>query len=83
MTVKEKKKRRKRTFKFGAPFTNSEKKVLNLLFKGKSVKIIAYDLGIAEYTARCYIQHMFKKRGVHSALQLVLAVLKEKGIHVK
>lgn len=56
-----------------AALTQGEVRVLDLLAKGKSNKIIAYDLGIKESTVKAHITAILRKLRVHSRTQAVLA----------
>lgn len=53
--------------------TQGELRVLGLLAKGKSNKIIAYELGIRESTVKAHITAILRKLKVHSRTQAVLA----------
>ncbi len=53
--------------------TQGELRVLELLAKGKSNKIIAYELGIRESTVKAHITAILRKLKVHSRTQAVLA----------
>ncbi|MGB7949011.1 MAG: response regulator transcription factor [Candidatus Binatia bacterium] len=53
--------------------TQGELRVLDLLAKGKSNKIIAYELGIRESTVKAHITAILRKLKVHSRTQAVLA----------
>ena len=56
-----------------AAHTHGELRVLDLLAKGKSNKIIAYELGIKESTVKAHITAILRKLKVHSRTQAVLA----------
>lgn len=56
-----------------AALTHGEVRVLDLLAKGKSNKIIAYELGIKESTVKAHITAILRKLRVHSRTQAVLA----------
>ncbi len=56
-----------------AALTHGELRVLDLLAKGKSNKIIAYELGIKESTVKAHITAILRKLKVHSRTQAVLA----------
>lgn len=56
-----------------AALTQGEVRVLDLLAKGKSNKIIAYELGIKESTVKAHITAILRKLRVHSRTQAVLA----------
>ncbi|MBK8211042.1 MAG: response regulator transcription factor [Rhodospirillales bacterium] len=53
--------------------TQGELRVLDLLAKGKSNKIIAYELGIKESTVKAHITAILRKLHVHSRTQAVIA----------
>ena len=53
--------------------TQGELRVLELLAKGKSNKIIAYELGIKELTVKAHITAILRKLRVHSRTQAVIA----------
>jgi DNA-binding NarL/FixJ family response regulator len=53
--------------------TQGELRVLELLAKGKSNKIIAYELGIKESTVKAHITAILRKLRVHSRTQAVIA----------
>lgn len=53
--------------------TQGELRVLALLAKGKSNKIIAYELNIRESTVKAHITAILRKLKVHSRTQAVLA----------
>jgi DNA-binding NarL/FixJ family response regulator len=57
----------------GTALTPGELRVLDLLAKGKSNKIIAYELGIRESTVKAHITAILRKLKVHSRTQAVLA----------
>lgn len=52
--------------------TSGELRVLGLLARGKSNKIIAYELGIKESTVKAHITSILRKLRVHSRTQAVL-----------
>lgn len=56
-----------------AALTQGELRVLELLAKGKSNKIIAYELGIKESTVKAHITAILRKLRVHSRTQAVIA----------
>jgi DNA-binding NarL/FixJ family response regulator len=53
--------------------TQGELRVLELLAKGKSNKIIAYELGIKESTVKAHITAILRKLRVHNRTQAVIA----------
>lgn len=53
--------------------TQGELRVLKLLAKGKSNKVIAYELDIRESTVKAHITAILRKLKVHSRTQAVLA----------
>ena len=58
--------------------TAREKEVLKLLIMGKSNPQIAEELIISRDTVKAHIEHMFEKYGVHSRVELVVKLYKEK-----
>jgi DNA-binding NarL/FixJ family response regulator len=56
-----------------AALTQGELRVFELLAKGKSNKIIAYELGIKESTVKAHITAILRKLRVHSRTQAVIA----------
>jgi DNA-binding NarL/FixJ family response regulator len=52
--------------------------VLECLHEGKSNKIIAYELGMAEPTVKVHIRMIMKKLGAHSRTQVVLNTKRER-----
>lgn len=56
-----------------AALTHGELRVLELLARGKSNKIIAYELGIKESTVKAHITAILRKLRVHSRTQAVIA----------
>ena len=56
-----------------AALTQGELRVLALLARGKSNKIIAYELGIRESTVKAHITGILRKLRVHSRTQAVIA----------
>lgn len=53
--------------------TQGELRVFELLARGKSNKIIAYELGIKESTVKAHITAILRKLRVHSRTQAVIA----------
>ena len=53
--------------------TQGELRVLELLARGKSNKIIAYELGIKESTVKAHITAILRKLRVHSRTQALIA----------
>lgn len=51
-----------------------ERQVEDLLIQGKSHKEIAYLLGRSQFTIETQYESIFRKRGVHSLGELILAV---------
>jgi DNA-binding NarL/FixJ family response regulator len=56
-----------------AALTAGELRVFELLARGKSNKIIAYELGIKESTVKAHITAILRKLRVHSRTQAVIA----------
>lgn len=56
-----------------AALTQGELRVFELLARGKSNKIIAYELGIKESTVKAHITSILRKLRVHSRTQAVIA----------
>ena len=56
-----------------AALTQGELRVFQLLAKGKSNKIIAYELGIKESTVKAHITAILRKLHVFSRTQAVIA----------
>jgi DNA-binding NarL/FixJ family response regulator len=56
-----------------AALTQGELRVFELLAKGKSNKIIAYELGIKESTVKAHITAILRKLHVFSRTQAVIA----------
>ena len=56
-----------------AALTQGELRVFELLARGKSNKIIAYELGIKESTVKAHITAILRKLRVHSRTQAVIA----------
>jgi DNA-binding NarL/FixJ family response regulator len=46
-----------------------EKEVLLLIYRGKSYKMVAEEMGITIETVRTYIKRVYQKLEVHSALE--------------
>jgi DNA-binding NarL/FixJ family response regulator len=60
------------------PLTERERDVLRLVAKGMSNKEIAYELGIAEGTARTYVSNILGKLGLTSRTQAALYAVEHK-----
>ena len=60
------------------PLTERERDVLRLVARGLSNKDIAYDLGIAEGTARTYVSNILGKLGLTSRTQAALYAVEHK-----
>ena len=56
-----------------AALTQGELRVFELLARGKSNKIIAYELGIKQSTVKAHITAILRKLRVHSRTQAVIA----------
>jgi DNA-binding NarL/FixJ family response regulator len=59
-------------------FTEKEQRILTLLCKGNSYKMIADESGYAFETIRSYIKRIYEKLQVHSATEAVSKAIKEK-----
>ncbi len=57
------------------PVSQAEKKVLELIAKGKSIKIIAHELGISENTVKHHRTSMFSKCEVKNMAELTAKAL--------
>ncbi|MGV8934348.1 MAG: two-component system response regulator NarL [Gallionellaceae bacterium] len=55
-----------------AGLTDQEEKILDLLATGKSNKLIAHDLGIAEGTVKVHVKHLLKKLNLKSRVEAAL-----------
>ncbi len=53
------------------PISMAEKKVLELIAQGKSIKLIAYELGISENTVKHHRSSMFLKCQVKNMAELI------------
>ena len=62
--------RRKETLHI-SQLTEKEKKVIDLLIKGKTNKEIAKELGLAEQTIKYYMNQLFKKTGCLNRTSLI------------
>jgi DNA-binding NarL/FixJ family response regulator len=60
------------------PLTERERDVLRLVARGMSNKDIAYELGIAEGTARTYVSNILGKLGLTSRTQAALYAVEHK-----
>jgi DNA-binding CsgD family transcriptional regulator len=60
--------------------TEREKEVLALIIEGKSNPQIAEKLFISPDTAKAHIEHIFEKFNVHSKVELVVKLFREKII---
>ncbi|EKV28657.1 DNA-binding response regulator AgmR [Caenispirillum salinarum AK4] len=56
--------------------TNQQRRVLEMLVAGKSNKIIAYELDIAESTVKAHVSAILRKLGVTSRTQAVITASK-------
>jgi DNA-binding NarL/FixJ family response regulator len=59
-------------------FTEKEKRILTLLCKGNSYKMIADESGYAFETIRSYIKKIYEKLQVHSATEAVSKAINER-----
>ena len=57
-----------------ATLTPQQFRVASMLVEGKLNKQIAYDLGVKEATIKAHMTEIFRKLGVHSRTQAVLAI---------
>lgn len=55
-----------------AGLTEQENKILELIATGKSNKLIAHDLGIAEGTVKVHVKHLLKKLNFKSRVEAAL-----------
>jgi len=55
-----------------AGLTDQEEKILELVSTGKSNKLIAHDLGIAEGTVKVHVKHLLKKLNLKSRVEAAL-----------
>lgn len=62
-----------------ASLTGQQRKVLEMLVGGKSNKVIAYELGIAESTVKAHVSAILRKLKVNSRTQAVLNASKMLG----
>ena len=69
-----------KTFKMHEDYvlTNREKEILKLLIEGQSKKQIAEILNISLLTVDTHIKNIYSKLHVHSQVDLVSKVIKEK-----
>jgi DNA-binding CsgD family transcriptional regulator len=61
------------------PISQAEKKVLELIAQGKSIKVIAHELGISENTVKHHRSHMFEKCEVKNMAELTAKALQFGG----
>jgi two-component system nitrate/nitrite response regulator NarL len=52
-----------------AGLTEQESRILDLLVEGKSNKLIARDLNIAEGTVKVHVKHLLKKLNLRSRVE--------------
>ncbi len=57
------------------PISKAEKRVLELIAQGKSIKMIAYELGLSENTVKHHRTHMFEKCEVKNMAELTAKAL--------
>ncbi len=60
----------------GAPLTDREARVLNLLARGRSNQQIAVELNITEATVRTHVSHIMEKLGVNNRVEAALHALR-------
>jgi DNA-binding NarL/FixJ family response regulator len=60
-----------------ATLTPRERDVLTLIAQGRSNKVIARELGVAEKTVKTHVGHILAKLGVHDRTQAALYAVKE------
>ena len=56
--------------------TEREIQVARAVAQGKQNKVIAYELGMAEPTAKQHLKNIMRKLGLHNRTQVALAVSK-------
>lgn len=64
----------------GAPLTATEQLVFNQFAQGKPLKVVAENLALSVNTVKTHTQRIFRKKGVNSQVELVLAAFKERGM---
>lgn len=62
-----------------AGLTEQERKTLDLIALGKSNKLIAYELGIAEGTVKVHVKHLLKKLNLKSRVEAALWAVGKNG----
>ncbi|HEX6901881.1 MAG TPA: response regulator transcription factor [Thermoanaerobaculia bacterium] len=60
----------------GAPLTDREARVLNLLARGRSNQQISVELSITEATVRTHVSHIMEKLGVSNRVEAALHALR-------
>lgn len=60
----------------GAPLTDREARVLNLLARGRSNQQISIELHITEATVRTHVSHIMEKLGVNNRVEAALHALR-------
>jgi two-component system, NarL family, response regulator LiaR len=60
-----------------ATLTPRERDVLTLIAQGRSNKVIARELGVAEKTVKTHVGHILAKLGVHDRTQAALYAVRE------
>jgi DNA-binding NarL/FixJ family response regulator len=61
----------------GADLTRREREVLKLLADGRSVKQLAFELGISSQTAYTHRQHILQKLGIDDVASLIKYAIRE------
>ena len=57
--------------------TRREREVLELIVRGRSNKMIAFELGILEKTVKAHVGHLLAKLGVTDRTQAALLAVRE------
>ena len=57
--------------------TRREREVLELIVRGRSNKMIAFELGISEKTVKAHVGHLLAKLGVTDRTQAALLAVRE------
>jgi len=61
----------------GADLTDREREVLKLLAEGRSVKELAFELGVSVQTAYTHRRHLMQKLGIVDATNLIKYAIRE------
>ncbi|MDZ4749813.1 MAG: response regulator transcription factor [Saprospiraceae bacterium] len=62
--------------------TNRESEIMNLMLKGNSYKIIAYELDITYHTVHNHIKNIYAKLNVNSMTEAITKVLTRHPVHL-